>query len=170
MAQMPISLGVHGGWNGTKIDSKDIKGSTYSGYMLGAFARININKFYIEPAVNYVKNSSKFKFTEAIKMDYSSVKVPVLVGYKILKTGLLNLRVYAGPQVSFVTNKFKFDGDVIKDLLKDENKALWDVRIGAGIDVLSFSLDVDFEQGLKNISKEIKTPQVFNVTLGYRIF
>ena len=42
MAQsFPISIGIHGGWNDTKIKVKDLKVESHGGYMFGAFVRVN---------------------------------------------------------------------------------------------------------------------------------
>ena len=56
----PISLGVHGGIVSTKLDTKipnvsDLKDKSDNGMMLGAFARINIKKWYIQPELNQYK-------------------------------------------------------------------------------------------------------------------
>ena len=57
MADTPINFGFHVGTSANKIKFKDlsqIKDSKDNiGIMLGAFARINLGKYYIEPALNY---------------------------------------------------------------------------------------------------------------------
>ena len=43
MAQsLPINFGIHGGWNDAKIKTKGYKVDSHGGYMIGAFARINL--------------------------------------------------------------------------------------------------------------------------------
>ncbi len=170
MAQSPLDLGIHAGWNNTKINMEKYDESTYSGFTIGAFMRVNFKDFYLEPALNFNRNTSKFKLTETMekgKLKYDAVSIPLLLGYKILNTGLLNIRIFAGPQVSFLTKDLKNIPEMYKN--EDPSKNLWDIKIGAGVDAWKFSLDIDFQQGLKKFSKKIEKPQVFNVIIGYRI-
>ena len=45
MAQsLPINIGIHGGWNDAKIKAKEYKVDSHGGYMIGAFARINLGE------------------------------------------------------------------------------------------------------------------------------
>ena len=54
MAQsLPINFGIHGGWNDAKIKTKGYKVDSHGGYMIGAFARINLGSIYLEPALNF---------------------------------------------------------------------------------------------------------------------
>lgn len=82
MAQsLPISLGIHGGWNDTKIKAKHLKVDSHGGYMIGAFARINFGSIYLEPALNFAHKESKVTAGNIGKFKYSSIDIPVLVGY-----------------------------------------------------------------------------------------
>ena len=60
MAQsLPINFGIHAGWNDTKISAKHLKVDSHGGYMIGAFARINLGSIYLEPALNFAHKESK---------------------------------------------------------------------------------------------------------------
>ena len=148
MAQsLPISLGIHGGWNDTKIKAKHLKVDSHGGYMIGAFARINF-----ESKVT-AGNIGKFK--------YSSIDIPVLVGYHILELPIFKLRGFVGPVASFVTKNLK------KDFNTD--KMMWNGKIGAGVDVWKVTFDIDYEFGLKKFGDDIKAPKSWNLTLGFKI-
>ncbi|MCZ4695733.1 PorT family protein [Ancylomarina euxinus] len=175
----PISLGIHGGLVSTKLEtnmsSSSIKENAENGMMLGAFARININKWYIQPELNYVKRKSSIEqsFMGAdIKMDVEtkSIDIPVLLGYKIVKLPLFKLRAFAGPVASFnIDDKIKTTlGDVEDGNFKS---AVWNAKVGAGVDVWKLTLDVDYEFGLTDVSSEfLKKNKMVNVTLGFRLF
>lgn len=69
MAQsLPINIGIHGGWNDAKIKAKEYKIDSHGGYMIGAFARINLGSIYLEPALNLhtkkVKSMTKSVLSE----------------------------------------------------------------------------------------------------------
>jgi hypothetical protein len=173
----PISLGIHGGLVSTKVDTdlSGIKENSENGMMLGAFARINIKKWYIQPELNYVSRKSSIEFMgETADIKTKSVDIPVLLGYKLVKLPLFKLRAFAGPVASFsVDDNFKDlvtgSGD---DGFKPEIKnAVWNAKVGAGIDVWKLTLDVDYEFGLTNVSSEfLKKNKMMNVTLGFRLF
>ncbi len=184
----PINIGIHGGFINTKIDTKtlgsnieNIKESSKGGFMIGAFARINLGKLYIEPALNYTEKKTEVSFsipelpdlgTVSKDLKYATIDIPVLLGYKIVKLPMLKVRVFAGPVASFSVNALDVNWGGIEtpkpDL--DPKKAIWNVKVGAGIDLWKLSLDLDYEKGLTDFkSGNIKAPSIFNVTIGLRI-
>lgn len=85
------------------------------GYMASVLCSINMNRFFIQPAVNWERSSSEIQFawpqTEEIypsgsisvydhKIDaeYNSIAVPVLVGYHLVKEGPYGLNFKLGPK------------------------------------------------------------------------
>ena len=116
----PISVGVHGGWSSTMIDIKhpsisNIKSSAEGGYMLGVFGRLNLGKLYIQPELNYVRRKGAVEIpgsTQGSKiasdLTYSSIDIPILLGYKIIKLPLFNIHLFAGPVASFSTSSLNF--------------------------------------------------------------
>jgi len=173
----PISLGVHGGLVSTKMDYKDasisnIKEESKNGMMLGAFARINLNKWYIQPELNYVSRKSEIVI-DGTGYDFKtkSMDIPMLLGYKIVKLPLFKLRAFAGPVASFNIND-SFSKS-FKEKYDDPNfeNAVWNGKVGAGVDVWKLTLDIDYEFGLTDVSSEfLKKNKMMNVTLGFRFF
>lgn len=173
----PISLGVHGGVVSTKIDSKvpnvsDLKDKADNGMMLGAFMRINLNKWYIQPELNYVVRKSEIAVGgESYDFKTKTMDIPMLLGYKIVKLPLFKLRAFAGPVASFsIDNSFSKS---VEDQFGDPNfeSAVWNGKVGAGIDVWKLTLDVDYEFGLTDVSSEfLKKNKMVNLTVGFRFF
>ncbi len=156
-----------------------IKEQSKSGLQIGAFARLG-GKTYFQPEIMISGRGGKFEFTPTggsniDKYEYSmtALDVPLLIGNKIFNTPVAKLRIFGGPVASFALNKkLKINNleQTAEDIhLKD---AVWAATLGAGVDVLMFTLDVRYEFGLNNISSEtgqsIK-PRLFNVSLGYKI-
>lgn len=184
----PINIGVHGGFINTKIDTKslgnnvaNLEESSKGGFMIGAFARINLGKLYLEPALNYTEKKTEVEFsiptepqigTVSKELKYATVDIPILLGYKIVKLPMFKVRVFAGPVASFSVDALDIGWSGIEtpkpDL--DPKKAAWNVKLGAGIDLWKLSLDLDYEKGLTDFkSGDIKAPSIFNVTIGLRI-
>lgn len=85
------------------------------GYMTSVSLSINMNRFFIQPAVNWERSSSEIQFawpqTEEVRpsgsavrydhkmeAEYSSVAVPILVGYHLVKEGPYGLNIKVGPK------------------------------------------------------------------------
>ena len=170
----PINLGVHAGLVNTKANTdfssvSTVKENAENGMMLGAFLRINLNKWYLQPELNYVSRKSEVEL-EGIPFEFKtkSLDVPMLLGYKIIKLPAFKLRAFAGPVASF-----KIDDDVKStiegSLDSDFKNAVWNGKFGAGIDVWKLTLDVDYEVGFSDVASDLKQNMV-NVTLGFKLF
>lgn len=116
----------------------------------GAFGRVGYGKLYLQPEVYYSKkggNLSSNIFELSSDFDYSNVDVPLLLGYKVIKGKVLDLRLMAGPVFSFVT-----DANYPEELdayLEDEffNEHLIGLQYGLGVDVLFLTFDARVEHG-----------------------
>ncbi len=177
-----ISFGPKIGYNTSKlsIDKSDIKSDLKSSFQFGAFLRLG-TKIYVQPEVNWVTEGGIFKpsslsFEDDIKL--KTIQIPFLIGAKVFDLKIANLRVFGGPSASIVTEKtLERTGDLVNDLGVDNIEDLiWGLQIGAGVDVLMFTLDVRYNIGLTKvigqvdgISYDSKT-NGFNVSLGWKIF
>lgn len=171
----PISFGLHAGLVNTKTDADtgsfaEVKEKADNGMMIGAFLRVNLNKWYVQPELNYVSRKSQLEVLgESYDIKTKSLDVPILLGYKIVKLPAFKLRAFAGPVASFkIDDSFKSTLDEIDE---DFNGAVWNAKVGAGVDLWKLTLDVDYEFGLSDVSSEfLKKNKMVNVTLGFKIF
>ncbi|MEJ5301822.1 MAG: PorT family protein [Bacteroidales bacterium] len=156
-----------------------LKEQSKSGLQFGAFARLG-GKTYFQPEIMISGRGGKFNFTptggsnlENYEYSMTALDIPLLIGNKIFNTPIAKLRIFAGPVASFNLNK-KLKINNIEQTAEDIHlkDAVWAATLGAGVDVLMFTLDVRYEIGLNNISSEtgqsIK-PRLFNVSLGWKI-
>lgn len=176
MAQLPINIGIHGGISSNRIKVKDIPTAigtrAHTGYMVGAFARINLGTIYLEPSLNYTHKESVMETNLALPgeggKDYNlkvnAFDIPLMLGFEVLDISLLKLRTYLGPVVSF--SKFK-DIKEVTDI--DSNHTNWHGKIGVGVDVWKLTFDIDYEKAFKKLGHELKAPRSFNFTLGFKI-
>ncbi|CCZ09618.1 MULTISPECIES: porin family protein [Culturomica] len=175
MAQSPLNFGIHGGISNTKIKVKDVptvlKNGSNTGYMFGVFARVNLGPLYVEPSLNYSHKEGEVKgdgYSSSLK--YNSFDIPLMVGLHILDLPIVKLRAYLGPVVSF-TGKLKWDKGDFGNAI-DNDKTMWNGKIGVGVDVWKLTFDIDYEKGLKKFQNDeikIKAPRSFNFTLGFKI-
>jgi hypothetical protein len=177
-----FSLGIKVGYNASQLSSNidSVTANFKSGFQIGAFARIG-KKLYLQPEFYYTTQGGVFSsntqnWKQTVKI--GSLDVPVLVGYKLINSDLVNLRILAGPAASFVVNKTISEGGadpgpVTSGDLKGVN---WSIQAGAGVDVWMFTLDVRYQIGLNQLIKEAKSwkfdskNNVWVVSLGFKIF
>lgn len=176
MAQSPINVGVHGGISNTKIKVKDIehtlKSGSNTGWMVGAFVRVNLGPIYLEPSLNYAHKEGEVKSgSTKSSLKYNSFDIPVMVGLHVLDLPVVKLRTYLGPVASF-SGKLKWDKGKFGSGI-DNDKMMWNGKVGVGVDVWKLTFDIDYEKGLKkfqdNEYEKIKSPRSFNFTLGLKI-
>ncbi|GET25112.1 porin family protein [Prolixibacter sp. NT017] len=131
-AQLPISLGIKGSINSTKITTdnaiagassytlNDLKADAANGFNVGAFLRLKHNKVFLQPELLYSvqkgkttfdgsnldPNSTTDDFQGAVTqhMDVKSIQVPILLGVKVLDLKVASVNLMTGPAMSFILN------------------------------------------------------------------
>ena len=172
MAVSPINIGVHGGISSNRIKLKDIpyniKTRAHSGFMVGAFCRVNLGLLYIEPSLNFSQKKSVIEaenLNSESTMKVNSFDIPLMLGVKILDISILKLRGYLGPVVSF-PGKIKDLPHGLSDL--NSKNAIWNGKIGVGVDVWKLTFDVDYEKSFQSLGHDLKAPRSYNFTLGFK--
>ncbi len=183
--QLIFDLGLKGGIHTSTLKVKEGDLLTDNGINLGsesitkmhfgAFGRLGVGRLYVQPEVYYSKKGGQLSnnLLDLVgNIDYKNVDVPVLLGYKIIKGSVVDLKVMAGPVFSFIT-----DANYPNELdpyLHDEffNEHLMAFQYGLGIDVLFLTFDARVEHG----SKFYEDPSVvtgknttFMFSVGFKI-
>jgi hypothetical protein len=188
-AQLPISAGLKIGFNSSKMPTEinnvsDIKDQSRNGFLAGAFVRIKLTKFYIQPEVYYTKKGGDFQYSNTSNIftqqsSFSTVDVPLLVGIKLIDLKVFNFRLMAGPVASFITDKnvsYQVNGvnlPAVPSPTLNFKNTIWGLQAGAGIDVLNFTLDIRYEWGINNFSDyaDMTTKsKILHVGLGMKFF
>lgn len=190
--QAQIDLGPKIGYTTTKlsVDQSNITTDLKNNFLFGAFVRLG-KKVYIQPEINWYTSGGVFKrptigslspFEQEIKM--RNIQIPVFIGVRLLDLKLISLRAAAGPTANIVMNKTieSNQGSGYIDPIKeaDINNLNWGFQFGAGVDVLMFTLDVQYMLGLNNVIGDVKVggesikfdskKNGFVVSLGWKIF
>lgn len=173
MAQSPINVGIHGGVSSNRIKVRDIpyevKSGAHAGFLVGAFCRVNLGSIYLEPSLNFSQKKSVLKaenLDSESTIKINSFDIPLMVGVKILDISILKLRGYLGPVVSF-PGKVKNLPTGLADLKSKD--AIWNGKIGVGVDVWKLTFDIDYEKSFQDLGHDLKSPRSFNFTLGFKI-
>ena len=153
-----INYGLTFGGNLSMVNGRGIEGSYNVGYVAGGFARIPFaGKWELQPEVlfNFVNLKRADDFLElyningyanssqAIKLSY--ITVPLLVGYHINKTFIVNV----GPQYSFLA-------DDNENLIQNNKVAFKRSSVAASaglqINLQGVRFFADYVQGINNIN------------------
>lgn len=174
-AQNFFEAGIKAGLNTSKISTtiSDYSPQTVNNYSVGAFARLNLGRVYLQPEVYY--NSKGGEYIDQLNLqtvnsfDLKAVDVPALIGIKLINQKSFNLRVLAGPVFSFVTDK-SVEGQFSIDGFED-NFFGW--QYGAGVDLLFVTFDARMQSYSDNIyaSPNFDTKSgMFVLSLGIKLF
>jgi len=175
-------LGPKIGYNSNTLNNNydSIQSGINNSFQLGAFIRIG-KKIYFQPEANFqMVNGNLNKGTSAalLSQDLSvkSLKIPVILGIKLINENRVNLRVMAGPAFTFLFDK-ELDPSKMNEYwpiqsVEDLKNSIWSAQVGAGLDVFFMTLDVRYEFGIENIyngSSDFELKQnTFNVSLGIK--
>lgn len=171
----PFHLGIKGGANFTKTstESSSLEGKYGFGYQAGAMARLDIGSLYVqgEALFNKRKTSYETKGGSSAKLTWNAIDIPVVIGYKLIKTDDFNVRAFAGGVYSYAFKNNLSTSESIQEGFKKFDKSNIGITGGIGVDYKNFTVDLRYEHGLSNISKEFKSkPHSFSLGIGYFLF
>lgn len=182
-----ISLGPKIGYNTSKltVDDEQISADLKNSFNFGLFLRIG-KKIYLQPEVNWLTRGSVFKKPQIgdvkpinQEIDMKSIEIPVLVGWRLINLGAANIRIMAGPSASIITDTevSTSDPDEYINPIQDSDieDLVWGFNLGAGVDVLMFTLDVRYQMGINEVITKVENfdfnskNNVFAISLGWKI-
>jgi len=163
-------------------------------YNLGAFARINFNKFYLQPEILFSVGQRNYALTlfdnHMQTIDFNktatinTLDIPLLFGYKIWNSKTTNFRVFAGPKLRLNAGSsvehtiFQTYGTTnAKDLKTAITPTQWGLETGLGLDFSAFTLDVRYNLIEDMHHTQLNSHTIDNlsanalvVSLGWKIF
>jgi hypothetical protein len=184
-------FGLKLGYNASKLSSNidSVKASINSGFHAGAFFRFG-KRVFLQPEAYYTFSGGTFENTVSgtvnnwkQKVSIGTLDVPVLVGFKIIKSKLLNWRIFVGPEVSFLVNSKVKDVNLTGPIeSSDINSVNWYGQAGTGIDLWFLTLDLRYQFGLNSVINDVTTTganptsypvnsknNLFLVSIGFKI-
>jgi hypothetical protein len=152
-AQSKSSLGFYIGPNFSNISiaSPNLTAENHSGYQLGAFYRKG-GFIYGQMGLEYLKLQTNFVADDSLSgaVDLNRLQLPLYGGINLLNPvkKVLNVRAYAGPVVTYTMTAPSFNPEFS---IADFRRLGLNGTVGAGVDVLIFSLDAGYTFGLNNL-------------------
>ncbi|MCB9352043.1 MAG: PorT family protein [Lewinellaceae bacterium] len=153
-AQFNIKAGANITQANEKYNDGEIDGKV--GYQIGFEARFG-DRFYVSPGLYYYKHQSRINFIEDgnlgvnlpdYTVNFEGFRIPLFVGGDLIKGENWGLRLYTGPNASFVLNTNDglpgYEDDAFREVL-------WGFNGGLGVDLGIFTIDLSQEWRLNNV-------------------
>ncbi|MBP1166449.1 opacity protein-like surface antigen [Chryseobacterium sp. PvR013] len=168
-------IGVKGGVNFTKTstESSSLEGKYGFGYQAGVMTRMDLGKLYLQGEALFNKRKTTYESQDgsSSKLSWNAIDIPVVVGYKLIKTDDFNVRIFAGGVYSYAFNNKISTSQALLEGFKKFDKSNIGVTGGLGLDYKNFTVDLRYETSLSSISKEFKSkPHSFSLGIGYFLF
>jgi hypothetical protein len=148
------------------VSKSEMQYSFQPGFDIGFFARVKHQKIYVQPELFYSYQVTKATVNNASeKFKSHNLVIPVLLGYKLLDVKMTNVRVFLGPEFSYVLSE-----DSSVDLRAPANVA---GIIGAGIDIAMLTVDLRYGYTFNRATKDDDFKfnphnNVIGVSLGWK--
>ena len=170
------------------LSKADIKSGFDEHLTLGIFGRFTIKNFIIQPELLWFKSGQIYNIKGTDLMDFNpraefseqNLALPIFLGYQFVDFKFIKVRANVGPVMYFVVSQT--DKTNADKLNAEANNMTWGGAFNVGIDVLWFTLDVNYSFAFNNIidkgSMQIgdKTfvldatkQNMFTVTLGFKL-
>jgi hypothetical protein len=162
-----LDLGVKAGVSfGSLRSGLDAVGeaSEKTGWHVGLFARTG-NDFYFQPELNFASFGSEFRYDNSTyEPAFRQLNVPLMVGYKVIDNGNMNLRISLGPEASLNLNK-----PAGPEATAYRRFGLGGV-LNAGADIGRITVDARYSLGLTDIHEQLEQKTgVFGISVGFKI-
>ncbi len=172
---LPVHIGIKGGANFSDLAMSEIslKSKYSAGYFGGAMVRLDLGKAYLQGELLYSEKKSKVEMAgiASSNVTWKSIDVPVLIGYKVLDLSLINVRAFGGGVYSYVFDDNASMFNNVKNSSNNFDKSQIGYQVGVGIDVIGLNVDLRYEGGLNNLSKDFNSKtSSFNLSVGYFFF
>ena len=169
----------HNFWYGPKagldlssptVSKSDIKAQLQSNYQVGFFFQIG-RQIYLQPEFYYAVEKESRDFLDRSlpgEVMVNSLKVPVLLGIKLIDLGVISAHFMAGPMGTFFLSESQYDPEIVR------KKTNYKLQLGGGVDILGFitfdlrygvNLDDEVQKELSNLSWKSGV----NITLGLKL-
>lgn len=157
------------------IEAENIRLQYKVGYQASIFCRINIDRFFIQPDLSWSLTEGDILFTlpaeampnalsnvikgnDHLKLKSSSLDLPVMIGYYLVKEGPYALSVMAGPKFKY-NYKVRYTthfSDITNEYINDSTPFGIGVATGLGVSIARLFFEFTYEFGINQIESDFK--------------
>lgn len=131
------------------LDQNAIKTQFKSNAQLGIFFQFG-RVLYLQPEFYYAMQKEATLTTSSTFTNVNTLKVPVLVGLRLINLGIVSAHVMAGPQGTYFLSESK-PLTISGTTMAKRQSSSYNFQLGAGADILGFiTVDLRYSFGLDN--------------------
>jgi hypothetical protein len=161
-----VTFGIRAGANYSELygDPATLNRKGKVGVVAGAFARIG-DRLYVEPGAYFASYGSKFDFNaQRYDVKFTTLQVPVLIGYKFINTKDFDFHGAVGPEADFNLKK----PNSIQEL--DYKSFTAAGRVNAGVDIQHLTIDMGYNYGFDKANKKLdQKVGMYSLTIGFKL-
>lgn len=161
--------------NSLKIDdveAENIRLQYKVGYQASMFCRINIDRFFIQPDLSWYRTEGDILFSlpetgasssnnagdDQLRLKSSSLELPVMIGYYLVKEGPYALSMMVGPKFRY-NYKLRYTthfSEVTNEYINDNTPFGIGIATGLGVSIWRLFFEFSYEFGLNQIESDFK--------------
>ncbi len=142
---------------GGSVQAQFESGDAKIGFQAGAFARVGIAGFYLQPELLFSTSGGEIIVSQASAADeiqalsFQNLSVPIMFGKKFAKI----VRVNVGPSFNYLLKAESEIGGITADVKDNYSGASVGFQAGAGLDLGPLVLDVKYEGSLSKLGDSV---------------
>lgn len=158
------------------VEAENIRLQYKVGYQASVFCRINIDRFFIQPDLSWNRTEGDVLFSlpqaaipdaesngikggnDHLKLKSSSLVLPVMIGYYLVKEGPYALSIMAGPKFKY-NYKVRYTthfSDLTNEYINDSTPYGIGVATGLGVSIARLFFEFTYEFGINQIESDFK--------------
>lgn len=160
--------------NGKEAQNIDIEYRV--GYLAAIFCRVNIERFFLQPSFSWHRSEGNIRFTipqtiseenyqnntmvssDLLMMKTSSLEVPIMVGYNLVKKGPYGLSLMIGPKLKY-NYKLAYTVESSStqiDYVNENTPFGLNIATGVGVSIGRLFFDFVYEFGLNQVESDFE--------------
>lgn len=174
------------------VEAEDISLHYRVGYQASVFCRINIDRFFLQPDLSWYRTEGDIRFSmpqqmespetgnnmpqaQQLQIRTSSLEMPVMIGYYLVKEGPYALSLMVAPQIEY-NYKSRYTphfSDGTNEYISDSTPFGLGIATGLGVSIWRLFFEFTYEFGLNKVESDFKdkssqTPIERNISIDKR--
>lgn len=178
------------------VSAENVRLQYKVGYQASAFFRINFDRFFIQPELSWCRTNGDIRFSlpptiqtdnnlsppettpmenDQLKLKISSLELPVMIGYYLVREGPYALSMMVGPKIkyNYKVRYTSYFSDMPREYINDNTPFGIGIITGLGTSIGRLFFDITYEFGLNQVESDFKdksslSPIERNITIDKR--
>ncbi|WP_288206398.1 porin family protein [uncultured Parabacteroides sp.] len=157
------------------VEAENIRLQYKVGYQASIFCRINIDRFFIQPDLSWYRTEGDIFFSlpetestatmigktsgnDQLKLKSTSLELPVMIGYYLVKEGPYALSMMVGPKLKY-NYKLRYTthfSELTNEYINDNTPFGIGIAAGLGVSIWRLFFEFTYEFGINQIESDFK--------------